>query len=62
MAAGFVAGAVDKPAFDAAAGEQDGVAVGPVIAAGIGVNFRGAAEFPHPDDEGFVEHASLFQV
>ena len=62
FAAGFVGRAVDEAAFHAAAGEEDGVALGPVVAGGAGVDFWGAAEFAHPDDEGFVEHAALFEV
>src|SRR5439155_4575958 len=39
-----VGGAVDRPAADAAAGDHRGVAVGPMVAAGAGVDLWGAAE------------------
>ena len=64
----FVGGAVDVAAFDAASGHEAGEAVGVVVATGaadVGVaEFRagGAAELGAPDDEGFIEHAALFEV
>src|SRR5438552_4158352 len=48
----LVRGAVDKPAADAAAGEDDRVDAGPVVAAGAGVDLRGAAELARGHDEG----------
>ena len=66
-----VGGAVGCSGFDAAAGEPHGEAVVVVVAAvdfaGIGTGLGefddwGAAEFAAPDDEGFVEHAALFEV
>ncbi len=46
----------------AAAGEPDRVAGSPVIAPGVTVDFRCAAEFAVPDDERVVEQAAILQV
>lgn len=48
----FVGGSVDEAAFDAAAGEERSITLRPVVAAGVGVYFGGAAEFAHPNYEG----------
>lgn len=51
----FVGGAVDGAAFEAAAGHEDGEAVGVVVASGAALGEGGASEFAGPDDDGFVE-------
>src|SRR5438874_339600 len=51
IGAGFVGGAEGLAAADAAAGQDDGVALRPVVAAGVFVDRRSAAEVAHPDDE-----------
>ena len=53
-----VGGAVDVPAFDAAAGHPDGEAVGVVVATITALSEGCAAEFTSPDDEGGVEEAA----
>ena len=64
----FVGFSVAKSFFHAAAGEEEGVGIGEVIAAegiasaGAAFAERGAAEFTAPDDEGVIEHAALAQV
>src|SRR4249919_3925352 len=62
VGADFVGGTDDLAAADAAAGEDDGVALRPVVAAGFFVDGGGAAEIAHPDDEGGIEEAALGQV
>ena len=57
-----VAGAVDVAASNASAGEEDGVAVGPMIATGIAVNLWCATELTHRDDERGVEQPARFEV
>jgi len=62
VSAGGVAGTEDLSAADAAAGEEDGLASAPVVAAGESGggeagDFGGAAEFAGHDDEGLVEEA-----
>ena len=44
------------------AGEEHAVAAGPVVASGVHVDLRRAAEFAHPHDERGVEQAALFEV
>ena len=58
----FVGGTDDLAAADAAAGEDDGVALRPVVAAGVFVDVRGAAEIAHPDDERGIEQARVGQI
>jgi len=58
----LIGGAEGEPAFHPAAGEQDGVAIGPVIAADVAVDAWGAAEFAHPQDEGGVEQTALVEI
>lgn len=58
----LVAGAPSLAPLDPAAGEDDAVAVGPVVASAGGVDARGATEFAHSDDEGTVEEAALVKV
>lgn len=58
----LIGGAEGESAFHPAAGEEDGVAVGPVIAADVSVDARGAAEFAHPEDEGGVEQAAFVEI
>src|SRR5207247_8034962 len=62
VGADFVGGAGGLAAADAAAGEGDGVALGPVVAAGVFVDRGGAAEVTHPDDERCIEQAALGKV
>ena len=50
-----VGGAVDVAGAEAAAGEGDGEAGGPVIAAVGGINFGRAAKFAGADDDGVVK-------
>ena len=57
-----VGGAVDGAAFDPAAGQPDGEAVGVVVAAVGSLRHRGAAEFAAPDDQGRVEQAARLEV
>src|SRR5581483_12176992 len=64
---GVVGGAKDVAGTDAAAGQEDGVAVDPVIAAvgaaGAAVaDARLASHFAHEHDQGIFEHAALGQV
>ena len=47
IGADFVAGAVHLPTADASPGQNDRVAIGPVIPAGIRVDLGGPSEFPH---------------
>ena len=59
----FVGFSVGEAAFDAASGEDHGEGVGVVVSAVVAeLVHGGAAEFAAPDDEGFVEHAALFEV
>jgi hypothetical protein len=68
LEAHFVGGAVAEAAFDAAAGHEEGEAVGEVVAAedfgGGGATFAegSAAEFATPDDEGVFQETALFEV
>jgi hypothetical protein len=57
-----VARAVNCASLHAAAGEEHGVAIGPVVAAGVAVDHRRAAEFPRRDDQCRLEQAAFFQV
>src|SRR5262249_50834025 len=58
----LVGGAVYLPALDAAAGQPRRKTARAVIAALAVLSRRRAAELARPDDEGFVEQATLFQV
>lgn len=57
-----VGGTVDHAFFDPATRKHYGEDAGPVIAAAVFVNFRGAAEFGGEHDEGVVEHAAVAKV
>jgi len=57
-----VGGAVDDAGADAAAGEGDGEDVAPVVAPAAGVELGGSAKLAHPDDERFIEHASVIEI
>ena len=57
----FIGRAVGDAAFDAAAGEESGEALGVVVAAGA-FCARGSAEFGAPDDDGVVEEAALLEI
>ena len=57
-----VGSAVNHPFFDSASCEHHGEDAGPVIAAAVLVDFRGAAEFGGEHDEGVVEHAAIAEV
>src|SRR5204863_15269 len=56
--------AVDRSAADAAAGQDGGEDLRPVLAAGGDPvqDLGGAAEFPHADNERVFEHPALLQV
>src|SRR5438105_5046260 len=62
VGARFVGGADGLAAADAAAGEDDGVALRPVVAAGGFVDDRRAAKIAHPDDERRVEQPALRKI
>src|SRR5262249_40465850 len=62
VAAGAVRFADDLSATNAAAGEGHRVAVRPMIAAGVFVDERSAAEITHPNYQRAVEQAALRQV
>jgi hypothetical protein len=52
----------DLSALDAAAGQHRRPRVRPVIAAAIAVDFRRASKLAHPDKQGRLQHAALFEV
>src|SRR5581483_4227189 len=52
----------DAATADAAAGKHHAERTREVIAAGVAVDARCAAEFPHPDDQRAVETAALTQI
>ena len=54
--------AEDLAALDGAAADHDGPAARPVIAAGVLVDARRAAEFTHPHDDGVLPQATIDQV
>ncbi len=54
--------AEDAAGFDAAAGEQDRIVVLPVIAAGVFIDPRRAAEFAHHQQQRPLGHAALVHV
>src|SRR5687768_10533829 len=58
----FVGSAVNEATLHSAAREQDGVAIRPMIAAGVFIDLWGSAEFAHPDDEGVLEKAASVHV
>src|SRR5438105_621148 len=63
MGALVVGPAMNEAARNAGSGEEDGVGMGPVIAAGIApVDARRAPEIAHPDDQGLGQEAALLQV
>lgn len=49
-------------AANAAAGEDDGEAMGPMIPAAVGVKARRSAEFAHHHDQGFVEQSAFGEI
>lgn len=58
-----VTGAVAMAFFDAGSGEEAGKGVGVVVAAGaVALEEGHAAEFGGPDDEGVIEHTTLFEI
>ncbi len=57
-----VGAAVDLASTDTAAGEGDRVGIGIVVAAGVGVDARGATEIGQQDDERFIERSSVGEV
>src|SRR6266568_864851 len=61
MEADFVGSAVNDAPFDAAAGQPGAKALRMVVAP-VPLGTRRAAELRAPDHNGFVQHASLFQV
>src|SRR5262245_8919641 len=58
----LVGTADDLPAANAAAGQYHREAIWPVIAAGLIVDDRRAAEISHPDDERRIEQTALLEV
>src|SRR5205823_1805271 len=60
--AGAVGLADRLTALDAAADHHRAPRPGPVVAAALAVDLRGAAELAHPDDQRAVEQAALLQV
>src|SRR5262245_24147557 len=57
----LVRSAVNETALHAAAREQCCVTLGPVIAAGLLIDFGSAAELAHPQDQGGVEETALIE-
>ena len=57
-----VAGAVNLPGIDAPASEYRAVAIGPVVATGIRIDFRRPTEFAKRHDQSRVEKSSLVEV
>ena len=57
-----IRGPVDEPALQAAAGHEQGVTLRPVVAAGVLVDLRSAAELARPDDQRLVEQAARLEV
>src|SRR4051812_18331727 len=57
-----VGGTNDLTTRRAAAGEEDGHGVGPVIAAAVAIDLRRATEFTQGDDHGCGEQAALIEV
>ena len=53
---------VDRPPLDPAAGEEHRIAVGPVVAAGPGIDLRRPPELPHRHDERRFEEAALVEI
>ncbi len=47
---------------NAATGQSHVEGLGIMVAAGVGVDGGCAAEFAHPDDERFIEHAALLEI
>src|SRR5437016_8330858 len=60
--ADFVGLAEAEAGLGAAAGEEHGIAIRIVIAAGAAFAHRRAAEFAAPDDERVVQQAAAFEV
>ena len=58
----FVARAEGDSSLDAAAGQNDAVAVGPVVAPGVGVDLGRPAELAHGDDQRFLEKPASAQI
>ena len=58
----FVGVAVSHTSLDAAAGQHDGKPFDVVVAAAAALRHRGSAEFSAEDDQGIVEHTSLFEI
>ena len=58
----FVARAEGDSSLDAAAGQDDAVTIGPVVAPGGGVDLGCPAELAHGDDQGFLEESATAQV
>src|SRR5947209_2912615 len=52
----------DLAALDAAAGQSDVEEPGKVVAAGVAVDLRRAAELAHPDDQRLVQHPARLEV
>ena len=53
---------MDPPAADAASGHQHRLARRPVVAAGVLVDFRSAAEVAGPVDQRFPQEPALLEV
>ena len=58
----FIALAVDLATANATAGQELGIAIGPVVAADEIIDFRGSAEFASHHNQGVVEHSAALKV
>ena len=58
----LVAFANHLTALESAAGNQTGVALMPVVPAGLAVDFGSAAEFANDHNDGVIDQAAFFQV
>ena len=58
----LVGGAPDRAGFQARAGQQDGIAIGPVVAAALGIHLGRAAHLAHGHDERLVQETTRIQI
>src|SRR5258705_7196090 len=59
---GLVRSAINETALHAAAGEQDGVALRPMVTTGLLIDFGRAAKLAHPQDQSRVEETALIEL
>src|SRR5262245_55881270 len=57
-----ITGAVDRAAADSAAGQEDCVAMRPVVAAALAVDLRGSPELAHRDNERAFEKPAGVEI